>query len=161
MISFRTNGAIGALLDEYEKVVSELKEVLNDVEDDKLSVIVDAETKDPDCVSIQSILNHVLRAGYNYVIAIRNDQGEKLEKYIPAKIDSVPSFKTALDQMFAYNEQLFNSYPELVLETHDHSNKILTSWGQSYDVEQLFEHAIVHVLRHRRQIQRFLLKLNA
>jgi len=27
-------------------------------------------------------------------------------------------------------------------------------WGQRYDLEQLLEHAIVHVLRHRRQIER-------
>ena len=27
--------------------------------------------------------------------------------------------------------------------------------GQSYDAEQLLEHAIVHILRHRRQIEKF------
>ena len=32
-------------------------------------------------------------------------------------------------------------------------------WRQQYDVEQLFEHAIVHVLRHRRQIERFIQKM--
>ena len=31
-----------------------------------------------------------------------------------------------------------------------------SGWGQVYDFEQLFEHAIVHVSRHRRQIERFL-----
>jgi hypothetical protein len=30
-----------------------------------------------------------------------------------------------------------------------------THWGQTYDLEQLLEHAIVHILRHRRQIERF------
>jgi hypothetical protein len=29
-------------------------------------------------------------------------------------------------------------------------------WGPRYDLEQLLEHAIVHVLRHRRQIDKFL-----
>jgi hypothetical protein len=29
-------------------------------------------------------------------------------------------------------------------------------WGPTYDLEQLLEHAIVHILRHRRQIERFL-----
>ena len=33
---------------------------------------------------------------------------------------------------------------------------IQSGWGQVYDFEQLFEHAIVHVMRHRRQIERFL-----
>lgn len=34
--------------------------------------------------------------------------------------------------------------------------QIRSGWGPVYDFEQLFEHAIVHVLRHRRQIERFL-----
>ena len=36
------------------------------------------------------------------------------------------------------------------------SLQIRSGWGPLYDFEQLFEHAIVHVLRHRRQIERFL-----
>ena len=34
--------------------------------------------------------------------------------------------------------------------------KMDVPWGVRYDLEQLLEHAIVHVLRHRRQIERFL-----
>ena len=34
--------------------------------------------------------------------------------------------------------------------------QIRSRWGAMYDLEQLLEHAIVHVLRHRRQIERFL-----
>jgi hypothetical protein len=33
--------------------------------------------------------------------------------------------------------------------------------GRSYDVEQLMEHAIVHVLRHQRQLRRFLSTVDA
>ena len=33
---------------------------------------------------------------------------------------------------------------------------IQTGWGQTFDVEQLLEHAVMHVHRHRRQIERFL-----
>jgi len=29
-------------------------------------------------------------------------------------------------------------------------------WGVTYDAEQMLEHAIVHILRHRRQIEIFL-----
>ena len=45
------------------------------------------------------------------------------------------------------------------MEEFEADKKILVRWGQLYDVEQLFEHAIVHILRHRRQIERFLLRL--
>jgi hypothetical protein len=35
---------------------------------------------------------------------------------------------------------------------------INSRWGVQYDMEQMLEHAIVHILRHRRQIERFLEK---
>jgi hypothetical protein len=63
--------------------------------------------------------------------------------------------------MFAYNSQLFDDYPNIALETYNDAGKIHVTWGQSYDVEQLFEHAIVHILRHRRQIERFLIRMAA
>jgi hypothetical protein len=34
--------------------------------------------------------------------------------------------------------------------------RIDSRWGQKYDIEQLLEHAIVHILRHRRQLDKFL-----
>jgi hypothetical protein len=34
--------------------------------------------------------------------------------------------------------------------------KMPVRWGPTYDLEQLLEHAIVHILRHRRQVERFL-----
>ena len=33
--------------------------------------------------------------------------------------------------------------------------EIDVNWSQGYDIEQLLEHAIVHLLRHRRQLERF------
>jgi DNA-directed RNA polymerase subunit L len=30
------------------------------------------------------------------------------------------------------------------------------SWGATYDPESMLEHAIVHLLRHRRQVERWL-----
>ena len=63
--------------------------------------------------------------------------------------------------MFRYNEYLFKEYPDLPLEIFEQKGKMLMSWGQYYDIEQLFEHAIVHILRHRRQIERFLIILRA
>lgn len=161
MKKYRDNGAIGALLDEYEKVVLELKTVLNEVTPTQLITIADSETKDPDCQSIQTILTHVVRAGLGYVVYIRKNLGETIDLPTKKKLDSIAAYQTALDEMFASNEQLFFDYPNLKIEEKDNDKKILTSWGQSFDPEQLLEHAIVHILRHRRQIERFLLKLNA
>jgi len=130
---YRDNGAIGALLDEYEKALNELKALVSTLTVDELTRIVDHDTKDKDCRSIQTVLSHVVGAGCHYVEAIRMHYGEVIDYYKTEQYNTVPEYLLAIDRML--------------------------SWGQRYDVEQLFEHAIVHVLRHRRQVERFLLKL--
>ena len=157
--TYRNNGAVGALLDEYERVIKDLKLVLQSITHHELVTIVDAETKDDDCRSIQTILAHVVRAGYGYAIEVRNKQGEKLERPDRAYLESAEAFIIALDKMFVFNVLLFDDYPNLTIEELDNNKKILVAWGQLFDIDQLFEHAIVHILRHRRQIERFLLKL--
>ena len=57
---FRDKGAIGALLDEYERSIIELKKVITSISKEELIEIVDKETKDEDCRSIQRILSHVV-----------------------------------------------------------------------------------------------------
>jgi uncharacterized damage-inducible protein DinB len=156
---YRTNGAIGAILDEYERAIEELISVLKTVSTSELVAIVDRETKDEDCRSIQTILTHVVRSGYGYAIYVRQHEGEKIGFMEGKSLKSIEEYTEALLQMFAYNAQLFEDYPNLVFEELDNDKKILTRWGQLFDVEQLFEHAIVHILRHRRQIERFLLVL--
>jgi len=157
---YRNNGAVGALLDEYEKAIVELKKVISPITEKDLKAIVDTTTQDKDCISIQSILTHVVRAGYNYVIEIRRWQGEKLDFRTSDIKDTSGSYMKQLDEMFEYNLKLFEDYPRLKLEESDESKKIAVRWGQKFDVEQLFEHAIVHILRHRRQIERFIIRLS-
>lgn len=157
--SYRNNGAIGALLDEYERAIKDLKVVLKAVTPSELTTIVDDKTADEDCRSIQTILSHVVRSGYGYAIYVRKYQGEMLDFRTNTLLESVDAYNAALEDMFAFNVQLFADYPNLTLEEFETDKKILVRWGQLYDVEQLFEHAIVHILRHRRQIERFLLRL--
>ena len=123
MENFRDNGAVGALLDEYEKAIIELQKLLETVTQEELITIVDPETADDDCRSIQTILNHVIRAGYSYVRAVRKNQSEKMEIIHWEPLTSIPEYKSELSKMFKYNEQLFEDYPNLVLEEYDNSKK--------------------------------------
>lgn len=161
---YRTNGAIGALLDEYEKALNELKALIAPITEEMLSKIVDAKTEDENCRSIQTILTHVVQSGYYYAYAIKMEQEYDFEgkEIILAKtkekslLPTVAAYQSALDDMFQFNVQVFVDYPNMKLEEYDNNKKIAVRWGQSYDVDQLMEHAIVHILRHRRQIERFL-----
>ena len=121
--------------------------------------IVDEKTEDSDCKSIQTVLSHIVRAGYCYIIEIRKSLGEQIDFVEKRTLNNVAEYQNELKKMFKYTEKLFEDYPNLRLEETDREKKILVKWGQQYDVEQLLEHAIVHILRHRRQIERFLIKL--
>jgi len=159
MRKFRENGAIGALLDEYERALKELKEVISDVSESDLVQIVDSNADRKECSSIQSILSHVVQSGYTYVIMTRKWLGEELEYRNAIALVSIDEYIESLDAMFAYNEKLFEDHPQIQMIEHKPDKKILARWGQIYDVDQLYEHAIMHVLRHRRQIEKFKMRL--
>lgn len=87
--------------------------------------------------------------------------GEELEFVKGKLLSSEKEYTLELIQMFKYNEKLFDKHPNLTLKETKQEKKMLVKWGQYYDIEQLVEHAIVHILRHRRQIERFLMKISA
>ena len=64
-------GAIGALMDEYERAAFELKSILQKISEEDFTRIADRETKDEDCRSIQTVMSHVVIAGYSYANYIR------------------------------------------------------------------------------------------
>lgn len=153
---FRTNGAAGALMDVYEKAIRELQYIITDITDDELKHITDPLTEDTNCRSIQTVLSHVIKAGYNYVIAIRKNLGEDIAFHETILLNSISEYEMAFDELIQYTERLFDDFPEMQLEVFKQEDKILSRWGQQYDPEQILEHAIVHVMRHQRQIERFL-----
>lgn len=161
MGSFRENGAIGALLDEYEKSILELQRIIQNISFEELTTIADELTKDPDCKSIQTVLSHVISSGYGYAIIIRKTLGENIDYKDGLIFNSVAEYQDELLKMFYYNVQLFEDYPNIQLEEYKNEHKILVRWGQRYDIDQLMEHAIVHVLRHRRQIQKFIKRIRS
>jgi hypothetical protein len=65
-------GAIGALLGEYEKAIKELQHVIENISATDLATVVDNITADANCKSIQTILSHVVNSGYSYCVYIRD-----------------------------------------------------------------------------------------
>lgn len=51
-------GAVGALLDEYQRAMEEWIEVLEQVPDKQCTAVLDSDTADPDCTSIETVMNH-------------------------------------------------------------------------------------------------------
>jgi len=151
-------GAIGSLLDEYERATQDLKKTLESVDEQTYSEIADAETKNEDCRSIETIMNHIVRAGHWYIKYIRESlsmvsssvENKKFPKdEIPGELDKVLAETVAIfgGKWDEINEKMMSVY-------------IDSGWGVRYNIDQMMEHAIVHILRHRRQIEKFILILN-
>lgn len=144
-------GAVGALLDIYEQAISNFKIVIEDIPDNVLTIITDPLTTDEDCKSIQAIISHVVGAGYGYAVMIQNLKGNNVKRPDKTFYLTIKEYSDELTNMFAFTEKVLNEFKEIEL---DKSEKIKTTWGQVFDIDQMCEHAIVHVLRHKRQIEK-------
>jgi uncharacterized damage-inducible protein DinB len=151
--------AVEALLSEYRNVVVALQKVIANVSYANLTTVVDSTTTDTNCQSIQTILTHVVSSGYSYAGYIR--KLKKITDNRPGKVSkmSAADYLTDLDDLIAYTVATFETISDNELEEFDEDKKIKTSWGQVYDIEQMMEHAVVHVLRHRRQVEKFKKKM--
>lgn len=156
MITKELTGSIKALLDEYKKSINELITGIKPLNEHQLSLVVDNKTDDEDCKSIQTILTHVVCSGYGYTIYIENSLGLNKVRLDKINLNTTDEYIDQLNLMFEYCENFFKNNTNLVIEEHEISKKIIVNSGQQYDIEQLMEHAIVHVLRHRRQIEGFI-----
>ncbi len=148
-------GAVGALLDIYEEAIKDLKKVIEDIPDNILPIIIDTKTADENCKSIQVILSHVVHAGYGYATSIHNVKGANTKRPDKTYHLTIKKYAEDLTNLFIYTENVFKEIKDTELEQSDNLLKIKTGWGQFYDIEQLTEHAITHILRHKRQIAKF------
>ena len=142
-------GAIGALADEYEKALDELTDLLKNISDENFNEIAD-DSLDKDFQSIRNIVLHIVDSGYIYANHIRKRFGNVITGQ-EIKIETTEDALYQLDMMFQYTLETFED--KWTLTDGDLLNTIIkTSWT-TYDLEAIIEHAIVHVLRHRRQIE--------
>lgn len=147
-------GAIGALTDEYEKVLNELKDLLLQIPDAEFQKVYNEKTA-VDFQSIRNIVLHMINSGYGYANYIRKRFGND---YVVPKIEIEKTKQgiSELEKMFDYTVETFEDkwhlkYRELM------NIVIKTSWT-TYDLEAITEHAIVHILRHRLQVEKMIVK---
>lgn len=147
-------GAVGALMDEYERAVWELRRLVEPLAEEVVVRVVDPRTEDEDCRSVQTIMSHVVNAGYGYADLLRKVFGMPSTRP-PKALLSHGELSERLDAVLAYTVETLEGRWRM---THEEMSGavINAGWGVRYDVEQLLEHAVVHVLRHRRQIEKFI-----
>ena len=148
------NKMLNALMDEYRRASIDYKAILKGLSIAHFQQIRDTQTPDPDCRSVQSIAFHVVQSGYTYANYINTASSNIWQEYKQA-IDTPETAIAETDKMLDYTAAA-------LLPLAEQSDQALAQWqfkarwGVQYDLEQLLEHAIVHILRHRRQIENFI-----
>jgi len=152
------------MMDEYERAAGELKLLIEKTSEEDFNRIVDTETKDEDCRSIQTIIGHVVRAGYGYADYIRTAFSIPSTRPESLPGQGVPVLHREavekIDAFLAYTVQTLEGWWEMT-DAEIEAVAMKVRWGPTYNLEQLLEHAIVHILRHRRQVERFLERLTS
>jgi uncharacterized damage-inducible protein DinB len=141
-------------MDEYERAAAELKRLIEHIPEDDFVRIVDSETKDEDCRSVQTIMSHVVRAEYGYADRMREQFSIPSTRPQPKLLSHEESLEQ-LEAALAYTAETLEGRWEMTDEEIK-ATAIHAPWGVTYDVEHMLEHAIVHILRHRRQIEKFI-----
>lgn len=150
--SYRS-GALGALMDEYERAAGELKHLVERIPEEDFVRVVDSLTSDDTCRSAQTIMTHVVRAAYGYADYIRAQislASERPPNKLLSHSESLEQLEAALRYTAETLEGRWGMSEEEIMKI-----VIKSPWGVVYDLEQMLEHAIVHILRHRRQLEKF------
>jgi hypothetical protein len=104
-------GAKGAILDEYEIAIADLKKTIRKISDADLVKVVDPKTRDTNCRTIQGVLSHVVICGYYTAIRIMRHKypSENPDEKFPfpklVKLNKISEYNKALDEMFVFTEK--------------------------------------------------------
>src|SRR5437868_7756889 len=113
----RRPGAVGAMMDEYERAVAELSVLVSGLSDTEFEAVRDLETPDESCRSIQTIMHHVIRAGYGYATYIRAAFGTPAERPQPP-LPSRTDCARMLSEVTAYSEATLEGKWRMRSEEH-------------------------------------------
>jgi uncharacterized damage-inducible protein DinB len=146
-------GGLGALQDEYERAAIDLFALLQYMSDEDYTTHRSSEIESLD--SIQKIMLHVVGAGYGYANRIRKTIGVDVTEERPKEIMPKSQTIMKLHDAISYSGRTFEGRWQMSEDDLD-TVKMPTPWNVEYTLDQMMEHAIVHILRHRRQIERIL-----
>jgi uncharacterized damage-inducible protein DinB len=109
---------------------------------------------DPAYQSPQHLGGHVLRAARNYLTWI----GECVQRPV-TDVDADQDFVSVAAKGRAFVDEVLDAWRRhlAALEDSELAPAVFTSrWGEPYNVEQMLEHAVVHPMRHRVQLERLM-----
>ena len=149
------SGPFGALMDEYARAAEDFCRVVEGF--DLARFDAERPSNDPNTVSPRAICLHVIGAAHRYAHYIRKARGvDFVDRYEadPERLHSPRDVRGLLTEGIVLAEETV----EPLLKATDEDIQALSftvRWGPRYDPEMILEHAVCHVLRHRRQLERW------
>ncbi len=148
-------GMFGALMDEYARSAEDFCRVVDWFDASRF----DAERPEnsPTTKSPRVMCAHVCGASHRYANYIRKARGvDFIDRYEvdPALITSPHDVRRLLAEGIMFTEATV----EPLRASTEEQVRALTfpvRWGPTYDPEMIIEHSICHLLRHRRQLERW------
>jgi len=115
------------LPDLYEQALLEIDKLIEDIPDTFLSNIIDPETTDENCTSIQTVLSHIVSSGYWYAIYIHNLRENKTERPETVFHTTIKEYLQDFNKMKVCTENVFKDLNDDQIEELDETRKIFTS----------------------------------
>ncbi|MEW6363283.1 MAG: DinB family protein [Acidobacteriota bacterium] len=148
------SGPFGAVMDEYARAAEDFCRVIEAISPQAYVQVRPSD--DPNTVSIQAICAHVVGAAHRYADYIRRARGMPFVDQFVVEAKELPgpaAVRARLAESMQYTEESLEGLYENPAAAE--SLKFQVRWGPIYDPEMVLEHAIVHLLRHRRQVERW------
>lgn len=149
------SGPFGALMDEYARAAEDFCRVVEGFDPARF----DAEraSTNPNTVSPRAICLHVISTSHRYAHYIRKARGvDFVERYDadPEQLRAPREVRGLLTEGILLMEETVEPLRN-VAEQDIQALSFIVRWGPRYDPEMILEHAVCHLLRHRRQLERW------
>lgn len=148
-------GPFGALMDEYARAAAEFCRVVATFDITRFKSV--RASNDPDTASPHAVCAHVCGAAHRYAHDIRQARGVDFVERFELN-PTLLTTKSDVRPLLAEAVLLMEQTVEPLLHLTDEEIQALAfrvRWGPLYDPEMLLEHAVCHLLRHRRQLERW------
>ena len=148
-------GAFGALMDEYGRAAEGFCRVVETFDAKRFDR--ERPGNHPDTRTPRLVATHVVECARRYADYIRKARGLPFEdRHVtdPAALVAPRDVRGLLRDGLRYTEGALEGFYDAD-DSKIRAHEFTVRWGVRYDPEMLLEHAIVHLLRHRRQLERW------
>lgn len=144
---YKYNGA-RSLIFLHEKYIHDFFNTWKEAK--KLEIIL-PKTDDPDYTSLETLLKHVLRSSGGYITWICDKLGIPNPKII--ETPDIQEIEEKAEEYIIYLLDKWRTPLANIKENDFHTPAFKSNWGSHYCVDAMLEHAVMHPIRHKFQLE--------